>query len=89
LFRVRRSGRFVRDFNPVLLCQEDPDLDGVLSASRAPDGTLLIMIDGQVAARLDVSEADRARVEHGVGAYGRLGKPLAGVQTLLDPAALR
>jgi hypothetical protein len=84
LFRVRRSGRFLRDFKPVLVCEEDPDIDGMLGTSSAQDGTLLVTIDGQPVANVNVSATDRAAVERGISAYGRLGKPLAGVQSLLE-----
>lgn len=85
LFRVRSSGRALRDFHPALMSQDNPDLDGILGTSYDASGVLQLTLDGTpVASICTISDADRHLVERGADAYGRLGKPLAGVQSLLE-----
>jgi hypothetical protein len=83
LFCVRRTERSLQDFDLTLLCDDDQELDGVLSAALDGSGAIAVSIDGRTVATVRVPvEADRVLVERGVNGYGRLGRPLSGSRSL-------
>ncbi len=83
LFCVRRTERFLEDFDLTLLCDDDQELDGVLSAAADESGSVTISMDERPVATLNVPvPEDRVLVERGVNGYGRLGRPLSGSRSL-------
>ncbi len=67
------------------MCPDEAGLEGIVGGIAGPGGVFQITIDGRAVANLSIAdEADRALVQRSLGAYGRLGKPLAGAQPLLE-----